>query len=338
MQEDAAAEVCISNVGLVGVNAESPFAGKFEPDASKAFLEFDICHSVPDFAGPVGMGAGVVNYTSFFPATLEQSAGSLQYQQLNLRHLLRAYGSEAAPVANDRIVGCVVAAALSKRKPMAGWRAPGKPDGETCSIKACAVVFKLAAGVGKMIGDHLTGRQAQSVSIEVTTGYDNLGVYRPSTDELVPLLEPSAEIFAAYTDRWKSHQNPMPQVGQIDGEQLLVIYGTGGPVHFRGVGVTPNPAERAAEIVGLWAEQDGYVGIAAEKVTGAAAHTLVGRKVTFHTKRVGEIKAVHTSGRVRLAGQPWRLEASVEVPLLEVEMGDGKRVLRRYPELVEMIF
>ena len=69
------------------------------------------------------------------------------------------------------------------------------PDAAPC-IKALACVFKLAQGVNATLGDHLASRQKQSVSIETTTPHTNIGVLRPSTGELVPILEPTDEILA----------------------------------------------------------------------------------------------------------------------------------------------
>ena len=175
--------LCSLSEGLVVKNArllaeDSPFANDYVPDQSKAFIEFEICHTLPDYLGPVAMGQGkkngkdytVTNLCGFFPDTLEVSHEALQYQQLNLRHLLAAYDESTGPnkkIRNDAIVGCIVATRFP-RKPQNGWRVPGNSKGGTASIRACAVVFKLAKGMDRLMGEHLTGRQEQSVSIEVT--------------------------------------------------------------------------------------------------------------------------------------------------------------------------
>lgn len=317
----------------VGIQAEqSVFGGSYTPDQSKAYLEFDICHSLPDYLGPVGMGPGVSNYCGFFGDTLEASHGSLVHQQLNLRHLLKCYGSEASPIHHDRIVGCIVATHMPRR-PHNGWKVPGNTAGATCHIKCLAVVFKMASGVSKMVGDHLSEREPQSVSIEVRTQFQNLGLYIPSRDQSMPFHEPTEEVYRAMKMVKGSN---VPLVGKVkteahpEGEQVIVTYGYGGkPVHFCGVGVTPTPAERTARIVRLNAEEGETISIAAESVM----QTLVGRKVTFSTGRTGIIRQVHTS---RCSTGPISRTGSPEDPVLEIRI-QGERVLRHFSELAGKI-
>lgn len=297
---------------------------QFEADESKAYIEFDICHTLPAVAGPVQLG----NFIGYFPSTLEASHASLVHQQFNLRHMLKFYGSEKQPIHKDRIIGCIVASKVP-RKPFKGWREPGKPEGETSQMHCCAVVFKLADGVGRMLGDHLTTKRTQSVSIEVTTHLGNIGLYRPSTDELHSVLEPPDEWLTALR---LVKGTAMPAVGELQGERLIVVYGMGEPVHFRGVGATDRPAERAAKITSVTAEE-GFqqYAIAAEEVPSV----LVGRKIQFRTGREGVVERVEFEGKVKAEGVGFTLKASAEEPVAVVRFANGDRILRRVNSLVE---
>lgn len=337
----------VRNARMLGVNAEadSPFAGRYVPDDTKAFMEIDICHTYPDYLGPVAMdtgdrGVAVNNLCCFFPDTLEVSHESLLFQQVNLRHILSFYGSKDAPIQSDKIIGCVVATSVPRKPVMKGWRVPGNAEGATACIRACVVIFKMARGVGPLLAKHLTNREPQSVSIEVTTRFANLGIYHPGEDRITPLTEPDEAWFKSGAVKEVKGAR-MPLIGKHEGQQMFITYGIdGSPVHFRGVGVTPNPAERAAEIVSVAAEEAGLpmVGIAAERVPGVLASTLVGQKVTFQsTKRVGLITTVHTSGEPRLPGATWSRRASELDPVLEIRMPDHKCVLRNFSELVDRI-
>jgi hypothetical protein len=175
------------------------------------------------------------------------------------------------------------------------------------------------------------------VSIEVRSSFDNLGVYVPSRDELVPLIEPTEEIFRAYKE---VKGVTMPIVGKLkteahpEGEQLIVTYGLNGkPVHFCGVGVTPTPAEASAEIVRINACEGEMIGIAASQVWSA----LAGQKVTFRSRRTGRVEAVHSNGLVKLPGRSWSRTATAEDPVLKIAMPDGTRVLRHYSELADAL-
>jgi len=333
----AHATVQLSDFREIDATAEerSPFATYgYKPDRWKMFVEFNICHSIPTLIGPVEAG----NYIGYYPETLAASHESLRFQQFNLNHKLKAYSpKEKAPglrsdVARDRIIGCVVATYVPPA-PSGGWLSPSNPKGATTHIRACAVVFKLAEGVAAVMGDHLTSRKTQSVSIECTTSIDNIGILVPSTGALCPILDPTDEVLSAMEE--PTSDKLLPHVGKLNGEQLAVIYGLNGrPVSMRGVGMTPNPAERVAKIVNVSAEDGSdLIGIAAEAIDTA----MVGQEVTFKSGRTGRVRQVHTSGRARLRGASWSMAASEEDPVLEIEIGAGRdtaRVLRRCSEIL----
>ena len=332
----APAAALIENLAMADFTGEaSPFAGLgFKADAWKAYVTFDICQSLPALAGPVQSG----NWVGYFADTLAASHGSLLHQQFNLRHAVKAYNGpvkagQAPAIARDRIVGCVVATSFPKAP--RSWMNAQNPDGATGCITACAVIFKLAEGVPKLLGDHLTSRQKQSVSIECITGLDNIGIWQASTRTLAPIDAPPDAFLPAlaYEDAQGQPYPGLPHVGQLNGEQHAVVYGLGGrAVSMRGVGMTANPAERTAKITALQAERadcDRYA-LAAEEVPVA----LVGREVIFKTGRVGRIVAVTCEGEARLGGL--RMNATPEDPVLRLALPDHRQVLRRLGDFAEL--
>lgn len=324
-------EIELQNLKMVEATAEAGSAAAtmgFVPDQWKAFMEFDICHTLPAVLGPVQAG----NYIAFQPETIAASYASLCFQQLNLRHAIRQYSVDAGneDVSRDRIVGCIVMTGVP-RKPMNGYG-----TSQIC-IHATAVVFKLAEGVDRIIGQHLTGRKKQSVSIEVITPPPNIGILRPSTGELHPILNLPEHFEAALSDVGEG----FPHVGKIEGEQLLVIYGlNGNPVSLRGVGMTDNPAELAAKITSITAEAKAgskkeigdmdYFAVAAERVD----QVLIGQRIHFpkhHT--IGVVRKVWREGEAKLKDHLWSKKATPADPVVELRMLDGKGVLKHYSEL-----
>lgn len=292
----------------------SPFAGLgFKADSWKAYVEFEICHSLPNIIGPVQEG----NYVGYTAETLAMSHTGLMHQQMNLRHLLKAY--DPKNITRDRIVGCVVATWFPKA-PLGGWKM-GASGKQAPAIKAVAVVFKLAEGVNSMLGQHMASREKQSVSIESITSLSNIGLWRPSVpDQVVPLLD-AGEMESCIS---RSESGNLV-VGEYQGEQVVMIYGTGKPVDFRGVGFTPRPAETAAEITSINAEMDGgdLHAIAAEAVD----RLMVGETIRFRTGRTGIVREIVTKGTAQ-GSCGVRMQASPKGPVMRVEVG-GKIVLRR---------
>ena len=310
----------------------SPFAGLgYESDAWKAYMEFEICHTLPNIIGPVQEG----NYVAYTPQTLAMSHGNLLHQQMNLGHLIKSYDPEKNP--RDRIVGCVVATWFP-RAPLGGWKTPDSAEAAP-AMRCLAVLFKLAEGVHTVLGQHMTSRKKQSVSIECITSLDNIGLWCAGSDVVVPLLKPG-EFEPAIT---RNEETGNIVIGKFDGKQVVMIYGIGRPVDFRGVGVTPRPAERTAKILEINAEVRAglanragladvtitefgggeLMSIAAEKVE----QTLVGEKFKFASGREGTIKEILTSG-IASAG-PIRMPATSAKPVMRIVLPDGKQVLRR---------
>lgn len=293
----------------------------YEPDGSRAYVECEVCHSLPEgrFLGAGGAANG--NQIGLWAEVIAKSHGSLLHQQLNVQHMLAEYAEEKKNK-QDRIIGCVVATKVVAEKhilrgPSNGANPTSWAGGGGVHIAALMVVHKLAKGVNSILGDHLASRKEQSVSIEMECGLEQLGVMRPSTGEAYP-FEAMPEDWYATVQAKNEDGTPMkglPRFGAIDGEQLVVTYGMpGAKIEFQGIATTPNPAENMARITRVTAEQDGMsLRIAAERVNEAS---LPGRGVFFkRTGRTGVVMCAMTSG-VRLG-----LRASVENPLLQVLVG-----------------
>jgi hypothetical protein len=332
-QKNAAAKVKfqspiqISNLALHDVGAAAqelendPFAKLgYEPDMSKAYIDVDIVHTAPAIIGPVQEGF----WCAYFARIVTASHGSLLHQQVNLNHLIKQYGDAEDKVSRDRIVGCVVATWFPP-EPVGGWKIGDDPQAAPC-IRAKLVIFKLAEGVHRLIGDHQASRKKQSVSIETTTTLGNLGIYVPSR---------GWDKVAAYSE-WDNDKeiakalkyNPL-SIGKVGGDQAVFVYGMTEPVQFRGIGMTPRPAEREAKIVSLKAQRsqtaDGgtLIAMAAELVE----QELLGSEVTFLSQAKGRIDKVWREGEAKLAGMPWSLRATKEDPVLRVLLANKQHVL-----------
>jgi hypothetical protein len=100
-----------------------------------------------------------------------------------------------------------------------------------------------------LLGNHTSARQKQSVSIEVGTTMGDLAVYDPRDASIIAMTA-AAEL---YPKLLSLHKENGLQIGKVDGVQFaLAAGGESGTVPFRGVGYTPNPAEKKnARIIDL---------------------------------------------------------------------------------------
>lgn len=313
--------------------ASSPFAGMFKPDGWKGYVEFDICHSFPVIAGPTSETG---NYIGFHPATLARSCGGLVHQQTNLHHLIKAYNPKK--ISRDRIVGAVVATYYPPA-PSSGWSIPDSKD-KAIPIKVCAVIFKQAEGALELLKqadqEDRAGRRQWSVSIEcLMKSFEDFGIYIPSERKIVPILEADDDLLSAVS-RNKSGQFI---IGQYKGEQLAFAYGgNGGEVIFQGVGYTPTPAEREAEITSVRLSRSDLSGdvmaLRASRIDDVASQFVRDTAEEKMLKRFpgAKLEEVVTSGVASLRCSLLRIPASEDDPVLRMRLKDGRPLLMRWSQ------
>lgn len=226
------------------LSANDPVFSDLRPDDYKAYVRFRIATAFPNVIGPEMHG----RFFGFHPQVLANSYRSLLHQQLNLGHLLKVYGAY-----RDRIIGGAVGVSVGNLQRQS--RQSITDSVATAQyLDVVAVIYKAAEGVKDLLGNHLSSRQKQSVSIEAGAPIADHWVYDPRDRSLMPLQA----AMEAYPKLISTHQEKGLQIGKIDGVQLaLAPGGDSGSIQFRGVGVTPNPAEaQTARIIDLSAAND----------------------------------------------------------------------------------
>lgn len=297
--------------------AGDPLFASFTPDDFKAYVRFRICTAFPNIIGPESHG----RYFGFHPQVLALSFESLLHQQTNLGHMLKAYGAY-----RDRIQGGIVAVSVARGgKPVRGGGALSIPESvaDAPYLDVIAVLWKIAEGNKELLGRHMSARQKSSVSIEVASTVSDLDVYDPRDRSIVPM--------AVAREQWPDlitvHRKNGIQIGGIDGTQMA--FAAGGEdraVPFRGVGYTPNPAERrTAKIVDLSASGGDDAAIAAVLSYDWEPGMDVSWMPVLHGRDAGRgtVREIVMEGSRTLHGRT--MEASPEDPLLVVKV-HGKRL------------
>lgn len=300
------------------LSANDPVFGDLKPDDFKAYVRFRIATAFPNVIGPEMHG----RYFGFHPQVLVNSYRSLLHQQINLGHMLKAYGAY-----RDRIIGCAVGVAVGNLQ-----RQPKQTIAASVQaaqyLDVVTVIYKAAEGVKDLLGNHTSARQKQSVSIESGGPLADYSIYDPRDNSIIA-MQAAMEM---YPDLIKFHKEKGLQIGKVDGQQFaLAPGGAEGSVQFKGVGVTPSPAERVtARIIDLKA--------ASEDVCLAAAMCMPewepGQPVCWvpialHGADAGRgtVTEVIESGSVTRHGMT--KSANPSDPLLEIKVhGKALRVIR----------
>jgi hypothetical protein len=333
-----------SNLRVLDIQSSAFASQNFQANDWRSFVEFDICHSLPVVAQPA---SGTGNITAFHPASLAASYRELLYQQMNIEHLIKHHDPKT--ITHDRIIGCVVATSYPP-EPEGGWQIP-TDKASSIPIHCCAVVHKIAQGAIEMLNEHLSGQRKWSVSIEVMgRSVQEMGIYRPSTKELFPLMEAPDMIFEALSRK----DDGRLCLGKIrTGEQLALVYGgEGHPLIFQGVGFTGSPASLEAEITAVQLstgegkrptsnvqrptfneEQiirtpEGVMALRASGATPVLASVAAARKYPGST-----IVTLTDQGKAQLPGMPWSIEATHEDPVATIRLKRGVHILKKMSEL-----
>lgn len=226
------------------------------PDDTKAYVEAYVSHSYP---------AIFAFGTCLHPQTIGNSFMSLQDQNVNRSHLIRAYDKEN--ISRDSIIGSVVSSEYPP-SPDGGWRMTnGTPPGIRCIM----TIFKQASGVDKILGTQQAGRKKWSVSIEYNyataeSGFliSNMGLkggneimnFSDTPSDIMNLgmwYVPWAKAPADLQACWDKKKGVMK--GQWKGAKTILMQGgIGGKISYIGIALTEYPAEPTARIDQVLAE------------------------------------------------------------------------------------
>jgi hypothetical protein len=225
----------------------SPRQIRFEPDMTRGYLLLKMSHSFP-----------VVNMwiQGIMPAVIEKSFRSLLDQNVNYAHKLIIYDKDK--IGSDRIIGSVKAVNFVNSVPSGNL--PTKENAP--AIEAVASFTKLASGMDRIVGRHTTGRQKFSVSMECTYLYDDCGfcVAIPPKAKSINSASPDYLVKAGW-DYWNWTDAPEELVSTFNKKKkiidkqfkgrsaVLMLGGLDNEIHYDGVAIVEQGAEREAEII-----------------------------------------------------------------------------------------
>jgi hypothetical protein len=231
----------------------------FEPDDTKAYVEFYLSHGFPVVTS---------DRTAIHPQVVANSYGSLLHKVFNLGHIMRVYDAENH--ARDRILGSVVAVEFPPTPP-GGWTVPRDPS-QAPGIHGVAVMHKMAEVVAQILGQHLSGKRRWTVSMETQFFVEESGFLVGERDALANDIGFAAEatpsdlrdlgyLYVAWAkagpvmevwDEARTRIKPVYQSRQI----VFLLAGLDGQVHYNGVRLTPWGKEPTAAVRQMVAEED----------------------------------------------------------------------------------
>jgi len=305
-----------SDVSFLAAN--DPVFGELKPDDYKGYFRFRIATAFPSVIGPEMHG----RVFGFHPQVLANSYRSLLHQQTNLGHMLKAYGAY-----RDRIIGSVVGVGVGNLQRCGGGQKIAASVDAAQYLDCVAVFYKMAEGVKDMLGNHVSARQKQAVSIEAGTTMADMAVFDPRDNSIMSV----AAAVEKYPKLLSVHKERGLQIGKVDNVQFaLAAGGENGTIPFRGVGVTPNPAEKTtAKIIDLKACADDEICFAAM----ALPEWEPGADVVWNKALYGHDAGKGTVMEVIVSGSHTRHNmtktATESDPLLDIKVSGKKlRVLR----------
>lgn len=298
------------------LSANDPVFTDLKPDDYKAYVRFRIATAFPNIIGPEMHG----RYFGFHPQVLANSYRTLLHQQINLGHLLKVYGAY-----RDRIIGGAVGVQVGNLQRQTKQTIVDSVDSAQY-LDVVAVIYKAAEGVKDLLGNHTSARKKQSVSIEAGGTLADSGIYDPRDRSILTV----AQALELYPNLLSRHKERGIQIGKVDGVQMAFASGgESGIVQFRGVGVTPNPAERnTARIIDLRASaQDDVCFAALCMPEWEPGQPVVWNRLGLEDSGKGTVVEVIASGKVSRHGMT--KSASWSDPLLEIKVhGKNLRVVR----------
>jgi hypothetical protein len=261
-----------ASVDITGMHSAQGTPCKLQPDQYKAYVEFRLAHAFPVVS---------TKLTSLHPSTLWNSYRSMLHQQFNYGHLVKEYYKDRKEdVREDRILGAIIAVEFP-REPMGGWTLT---DAENAPGMHCiATIAKQAKGMDRVLGQHKTGREPWTVSLELDYNMNESGVvmvpvqqgqlggrerenaltsgekqllakhtprdYLKAGISYLPLIEASEELVSCFNLDKGIWTKP------YKGHNLITLMGgIDGNVSFKGTGLVSYGAEPAARIEQILAE------------------------------------------------------------------------------------
>lgn len=294
------------------------------PDQWTAFARVRFAKSLPMVVGPESINGAVFG---IHPAVVARSFPGIQYKQMNMGHTLRSLNKK-----EDRICGCVLHATFPE-EPASGW-VIGENVEEAPHITAVAALFKQAFGVPKMLGEHLGGVKKMSVSMEFTYYYAEMGIYDP----LTRMTYDRADIPANLKGFTYEDENGRLGIRQSARKPPLAIAlgGLSGRIWFSGIGYTDRPAEETAGIESIAAARHEQGLIACGSLTELPLFA-PGMEVKWPGGEYGRgrVAAMHMGGRHTRFGKT--LCATPQEPVLEIDLPNGARIIRRASSVTKKI-
>ena len=263
----------------------------FTPDDSKGYFEFETAFGWP--AGESLYGTG------FHPQTLANSFHTLQGQSLDYEHRKQILNPK---LQGDHYLGYIAAVDFPRSPSNEGWKLTHKPSPH---ISGVAGFWKQAAGLKRILGEHMTGRHQWTISYDVDWGgnYPDLKESIRNTSSFAVQIPPGEQALMGgdVEEYVKSGYEYIP--GHLAPDDLLATIAGGdgqptrvvkswrgrkvsllmneraGSVHFAGIALVRYGAERAANIKTVVASATTPLADSLDQVRQVMGQMLVGRIV-----------------------------------------------------------
>lgn len=233
---------------------------KYVPDDTKGYFRFSVSHSFP---------VETVYQTALHPAVIAASYQTMLNQNVNIEHQIREYHKKDNPNAQDHVIGSIVAVTFPLQ-PHGGWKIQADAS-KTPGIEGVGVFFKMTSGMNKIFGEHSTGRNKYTVSMEVQYPFNeqcgfalNLKPVAPGKGggfqpplfafsppdflsagyEYVPYDKAPADLIACFSK--KKNRVVMAYKSR---HVTVMMGGLNNPVHYAGLGIVKYGAESTAKLI-----------------------------------------------------------------------------------------
>lgn len=318
-REKTEASLCLPNLGgecEVIAAGEGGF-GSFVPDPFTAYVRVSFGRALPQVIGPESISGRVFG---IHPAVLARSYAGLVHKQVNMGHHVKYLGKK-----EDRICGCVLEASFPE-EPEGGWVIADSVE-DAPKISVVSALFKQAGGVAAMLGNHLAGKVKMSVSLEFTYYLHEIGIYDP-VSRIAYDREEIPSSLRGFLDE-KENGDLLVRRTLRQPSLIPIIGGVSGSIDFSGYGYVTRPAERSASIDQIAASRREAGQLVVGSIAAAESLFSPGTPVFWPGGSYGHgvVRACHFEGEVKRCAM--RMDASLDDPVLEVVLPDGRAVLRK---------